>query len=206
MEKKSKKSIIEELKQELEDLEGQLKKSGKEFKDHYSEKRNKIAGLIKKYAAELEETGEEKFHELKESSDELLDLLEADYDISYTDYENESHKISKAIDKFEIKAKAIFENLTEETREAKAKIEDELNKNLDKFKTELDIQKAHFKGTKDRAVSEFDEWKEKRLKDIDVLKKDLEVKKEETEDKLEKFSEEISSSYSHLKKAFKNLW
>ena len=206
MSTKSKKSIIEELKQELEDLELQLKKSGKDFKDTYTEKKNKIAGLIKKYAAELEETGEEKFHELKESSDELLDLLEADYDISYTDYGNESHKISKAIDKFEIKAKALFENLSEEAREAKAKIEEELTKNLGKFKTELDIQKAHFEGTKDRAVGEFDDWKEKRLKDIEKLKKELEVKKGETEEKLEKFSEEITTSYSHLKKAFKNLW
>lgn len=206
MEEKSKKSIIEELKSELEELEAQLKKSGDEFKDNYKEKKNKIAALIKEYASEIEETGEVKIHDLKESSEELLNLLEADYDISYTEYENESHKISKAIDKFELKAKEIFESLTSEAKQAKVAVEEELNKNLEKFKTELDIQSAHIKGTKDRAASEYKEWKEKRLNDIEGLKKELEQRKEETEDKLEKFSEEISTSYSHLKKAFKNLW
>ncbi|MCK5103179.1 MAG: hypothetical protein KAR17_10195, partial [Cyclobacteriaceae bacterium] len=150
METNKKKSIIDEIKNELEELEEQLKKSGEEFKDSYKQKKQKIAILIKKYATEIEESGEEKIHELKESYGELLDLLEADYDISYTDYENESHKISGAIDKFELKAKEIFQNLTSEARQTKAKLDEELNKNLSKFKTELDIQKAHFKGTKDR--------------------------------------------------------
>ena len=50
MSTKSKKSIIEELKQELEDLELQLKKSGKDFKDTYTEKKNKIADKILEYS------------------------------------------------------------------------------------------------------------------------------------------------------------
>ncbi len=206
METNKKKSIIQDIKAELEELEGHLKKSGDEFKENYKEKKKKIAALIKNYAAELEESGEEKLHDLKESSEELLDLLEADYDLSYTEFEDESHKISKAIDKYELKAKEIFENLTKEAKEAKVKVKDELNKNLDKFKTEMDIHKAHFKGTRERAVSEFETWKAKRLKDIEQLKKDLEHKKEESQEKLEKFGEELSNSYDHLKKAFKNLW
>ncbi|MCG8308555.1 MAG: hypothetical protein MI975_14275 [Cytophagales bacterium] len=206
MEEKNKKSIIEEIKSELEELEGQLKQSGEDFKVYYKKKKKNIAGLIKKYTNEIEESGEEKIHELRESSRELLDLLEADYDLSYTEYENESHKISGAIDKYERKAKEVFNNLSSDVKETKAKLEEELDKNLNRFKTELDIQKAHFKGTKDRAVSEFEEWKEKRLKDIDDFKKDLEQKKERAEEKIDKFSEEISESYSLLKKAFKNLW
>jgi len=202
----NKKSIIDEIKNELEELEEQLKQSGAELKDNFKQKKQIIATQIKKYAKEFGESGEGKINELKESYRELIDLLEADYDLSYTDYENESNKISTAIDKFELKAKEIFQNLTSEVRQAKEKLEEEFNKNLSKFKTELDIQKAHFKGTKDRTVSEFDEWKTLRLKEIEAFKKELEKKKEETEGKFENFSDEISNSFDHLKKAFKNLW
>ncbi len=206
MERKIKKSIIDDIKKELADLEEQLKKGGEEFKENYHQKKLKIIAQIRKYATEIEGIGEEKISGLKESSRELLDLLEADYDFSYTEYESNTRKISNAIDDFEKKVKEIFENLASDTRGATAKLEVEINKNLDKFKTELDIQKAHFKGTKERAVSEFEEWKEKRLQDIETLKTELEQKKEEAEDKFEKFSEEISSSFDHLKKAFKKLW
>lgn len=206
METHNKKSIISEIKSELDDLENHLKKGSEEFKEFYKQKKQKLANLIKTYASEIEESGEDKIHELKNSSEELLNLLEADYDLSYTEYEGESHKISKAIDKFELKAKEIFNNMKTDARQAQLKLKEELNINLNKFKTELDIQKAHLKGTKDRATSEFDEWKEKRLKDIEGLKTDLDQKKEETGDKFDKFSDEISSSFDHLKKAFKNLW
>lgn len=199
-------SFIDEIKKELEDLEAQLKKSGAEFQENYNQKKQKIAAKLKEYAAEIEGFGGGKVSGFKDSSMELLDLLEADYDLSYTDYESKSHKISSALDDFEEKVKEIFENLTSDTKEAKAKLEIEINKNLNKFRTELDIQKAHFKATKERGGQEFEEWKEKRLKEIADLKIELEHKKAEAEDKFEKFSGEISSSVEHLKKAFKNLW
>lgn len=206
MEEKSKKTIIDELKSELEDMEGKLKKSGDEFKSYYADKKKKIAELIRKYAHELEESGEEKIHELKENTSDLLDLLEADYDLSYTDYENESHKIGKAIDKFESSAKNVIAKLKSKSAEAKNEIEQDLEKNLEKFKNELDIQKAHWKGTKERASNEFESWKKSRLEDIEKLKKELEVKKGEAGEKFGQFSEEISESFDHLKKAFKKLW
>lgn len=206
MEEKTKKSIIEELKSELEEMEGKLKKSGDEFKVLYKEKKKKVAELIKKYAHEVEESGEEKIHELKESSSELLDLLESDYDLSYTDYENESHKISRAIDKFENELKVFIGRVAEKGKSTKKELEGDLNKNLEKFKTELDIQKAHWKGTRDRAMSEYEDWKKGRLQDIEKLKKELELKKDEAEVKIDSFSEELSESVAHLKNAFKKLW
>jgi hypothetical protein len=206
MKDKTKKSIIEELKAELEDMEGRLKKSGDEFKVLYKEKKKKVAALIRQYAHEMEESGEEKIHELKESSGELLDLLESDYDISYTDYENESHKISRAIDKFENELKAFVGRVAKKGKSTKEELEEDLSKNLEKFKTELDIQKAHWKSTGSRAMSEYEEWKTGRLQDIAKLKKELELKKDEAEVKFESFSEELSESVDHLKKAFKKLW
>lgn len=206
MEEQEKKSLIDEIKTELEDLEKHLKKSSDEFKVTYKEKKKKFAGLIKNYVQDLEESGGEKVHEAKESSKELIDLLEADYDISYTEYEDEPHKLSKAIDAFEHKAKEVIENLSAGTSKAKDSLEKEFAQNKEKFKTELDIQTAHFKSTKDRTMKEYEEWKEKRLKDIDQLKAKLDEQKEDAEEKLEKFGDELSESFTHLKKAFKNLW
>jgi len=206
MEEQSKKSIIDELKSELDDMETKLKKSGDEFRDYYKEKKQKVAKLVKKYAQELEASGEEKMIDLKARSSELLDLLESDYDLSYTDFENESHKISKAIDKFEVQVKAYLLEMSKKGKTTKDTLASDLNESLEKFKTELDIQKAHWKGTKDRATTEYEEWKAHRLKDIERLKKEMEEKKEAAEEKFDDFSEELSESFDHLKKAFKKLW
>lgn len=206
MEKKEKKHIVEEMKDELNEMEVLLKKNSDEFINYSKEKKNKFAVLIKKYVHELEENGEEKIHALKKSTSDLLDLLEADYDLSYTDYENETHKISRAIDNFESHAKAIISEISTKGKNAKIEIEDDLHKNLEKFRGELDIQKAHWKGTKDRAMAEFEDWKKSRLSDIEKLKTELDQKKAETEDRFDSFSEELSVSFDHLKKAFKKLW
>jgi hypothetical protein len=206
MKEKVKKPIIEEIKHELDEMEGILKKSGDEFKNYYKAKKKNFAELIKNYAHEFEASGEEKIHELKESTGELLDLLESDYDLSYTDYENESHKISKAIDKFEGQAKIFVSKISEKSKSTRVEIEEDLHKNLEKFRGELDIQKAHWKGTKERALAEFEDWKKSRLSDIEKLKKELEQKKMETEEKIGEFSEELIESFDHLKKAFKKLW
>ena len=206
MEEQEKKSLINEIKVELEDLEKHLKKSSDEFKTTYQEKKKKFAALIKDYVNELEESGGEKVQDAKESSMELIDLLEADYDISYTEYEDEPHKLAKAIDTFEEKAKEVFDTVSASTSKAKENFDKEFAKNKEKFNTELDIQKAHFQGTKDRTMKEYEDWKEKRLEDIEQLKGKLDQQKEEAGEKFGKFSEEMTESLSHLKKAFKNLW
>ena len=201
-----KKSIVDEIKSELEEMEEKLKKSGEDFRQHYLEKKHKVAALIRKFAHNLEAAGEEKLHDLKTSSEELLDLLEADYDLSYSEFESESHKISKALDSFETNMKDALENLGEGTKKAKGKVEEDIQSALSIFRTERDIQKAHFKGTADRAMAQYDSWKKSRLEDIQSLKAELEVKKSEAGEKLEAFSEELSVSFDHLKKAFSKLW
>ena len=206
MEEKAKKSIKDEIQLELEEMEKKLKQGGEEFKAQYKENRARIAKLIRRYAEEIETSGEEKFQELKDSSEELLDLLEADFDLSYTDYENESHKISKAIDRYEALLKKWIAEMSDKASSAKDVMEKDINDSLEKLKTELDIQSAHFKGTKERAMAEFEEWKANRLKDIEVFKKDLEQKKSEAGEKIDDFNAEINQSFDHLKKAFKSLW
>ncbi len=206
MEKTNKKSIIDEMRAELNDIEAKLQKGGEEFKANYREKKEKIAMLVRKYAQEIEQTGEEKVHKIKESSQELLDLLERDYNLSYTEYENESYKISHALDAYEVQIKDFFTNLSIEAKKRTGKIEEEMKLNIGKVRTEMDIQNAHFKGTADRMKAEYEAWKTNRLIEIDALKKELELKKDLAEDKLEEFSAELTESFDHLKKAFKKLW
>jgi hypothetical protein len=206
MEKQSKKSIIEDLKTELDEIEGKLKKSSDEYRSYFELKRQKFADLIRQFAHQLEQSGEEKVHSLRDKSRDLLDMLESDYDLSYTDFESESHKISKAIDRFEAEVKDVYERMSDKGKSARAEFEGDINRNLEKFKTELDIQKAHWKGTRDRAKAEYEDWKAKRLNDIEELKKELEERKHEAGDKFESFTEEINESFSHLKNAFKKLW
>lgn len=202
MKEKDKKSLIDEIKVELDDLEEQLKQSGEKVKGSYQQKKKKIASLLKEYAHRLEETGSERIGEVKRGSLELIDLLEADYNISYTDYDEESGKISRSIDSLEEKIKKIGT----EADKLKGHIDDDIHHKLEKFKTELDIQKAHFKGTKERALTEYEEWKNNRLKDVEELKEKLEQGKELAGERMTGFTEELSKSYGHLKQAFKNLW
>lgn len=206
MEGTEKPKMLQEIRHELEELEGQLKKSGAEFKAVYAEKKKRMAAILRDYLHELEESGSEKLHEIRQGSKELIDLLEADYDVSYTEYEEEPKRISKAIESLEEKAKKIYGEIGAEAAKAKKLFEGTFKVDLDKFKTELDLQAAHFKGTKERAVSEFETWKSQRLAEVAELRKKLDEKKEETEDKLDKFKDELEVSFDHLKKAFKNLW
>ncbi len=206
MEEKEKKSLLSEVKSELDDLENQLKISGEEFKKTYREKKTRLATILKNYVEELEHSGSEKIKELKESSEELIELLEADYDISYSEYDSESNKISSALHAFEIKAKTLYDGVSSETSKTLDKVQKDLKESLAKFNTEMDIQAAHFKATKDRATDEFEAWKGKRLKDIESLKEKLSVYKDSAEEKVEGFGEEMQESFKHIKKAFKNLW
>lgn len=206
MESNEKQNVLSELKHELEDLEQQLKKSGNEFRDLYVAKKKKMAELLRNYMEELEASGSGKLQEIKKGSKELVDLLEADYDLSYTEYENEPHKISNAIDSLEKKAGEIYAEINAEATRVKKLLEGRFQVDLEKFKTELDIQAAHFKSTKERAGGEFESWKEQRLAEVAELRKKLDEKKGETEEKFDKFRDELETSFDHLKKAFKNLW
>lgn len=206
MENSEKHNLLSELKNELEELESQLKKSGNEFRDLYIVKKKKMAGLLRGYMEELEASGSEKLQDIKQGSKELLDLLESDYDLSYTEYENEPHKISNAIETLEKKAGEIYAEINAEATRVKKLLEGTFRVDLEKFKTELDIQAAHFKSTKDRAGAEFESWKEQRLAEVAELRNKLDEKKGETEEKLDKFRGELEASFDHLKKAFKNLW
>ncbi len=200
MEEKDSKSLIEEIKAELEELEEQLKQSGDDVKSTYQQKKKKIAEILKQYTKQLEETGGERLKEVKEDSKELIDLLEADFNISYTDYAEESGKISNAVEALKEKIKKVGE----EAEKLKGQISEDISDTLEKFKTELDIQKAHFRATRERTLKEYEEWKKNRLKEVSILKEKLE--KEMANSKLEGFTDELSKSYEHLKQAFKNLW
>ena len=200
MEEKDRISLIEEIKAELEELEKQLKQSGEDVKSTYQERKKKIAGILKQYTQQLEASGSERLKEVKEDSKELIDLLEANYDISYTDYAEESGRISTAVDSLKEKIK----KMGEEAEKLKGQISGDVTETLEKFKTELDIQKAHFKATKERTLKEYEEWKRNRLEEVTKLKEKLE--KEMANSKLEAFTDELSKSYDHLKQAFKNLW
>ena len=196
----------ERIKKEIEELESLLKKNSEEVKVEFQQQKSRVTDKIKTFGDQLENASQEQLQSLKDSTTELLDLLDADFDLSYTDFDDSSGKLSSAIEKYESKAKEAVASLSDEASQAKAKISAELHESLNKFKMEMDIQKAHLKGTKDRASSELDYWKEKRLAELRRLKEELEGKKEAAGEKLDQFSDELSTSFDHLKKAFKKLW
>ncbi len=200
MEEKDRQTLIEEIKAELDDLEEQLKQSGEDVKGTYQEKKKRIANILRQYAKQLEEAGSDRLKEIGEDSKELIGLLEADYNLSYTDYVEETGKISNAVDALKGKIKKVGG----EAEKLKGQLSGDISETLEKFKTELDIQKAHFKATKERTLKEYEEWKKNRLEEVAALKERLE--KEMAGSKLEAFTDELSKSYDHLRQAFKKLW
>ena len=200
MEEKDRQTLIEEIKAELDDLEEQLKQSGEDVKGTYQEKKKRIANILRQYAKQLEEAGSDRLKEIGEDSKELIGLLEADYNLSYTDYVEETGKISNAVDALKEKIKKVGG----EAEKLKGQLSGDIGETLEKFKTELDIQKAHYRATKERTLREYEEWKKNRLEEVAALKERLE--KEMAGSKLEAFTDELSKSYDHLRQAFKKLW
>lgn len=205
MEEKKKTPKIEHIANEIEELEVQLKLGKLDLTDSINNRKKELAGLIRKvygFGEKVEKESEEKLHEVKEKTDELLDILDADFNFSYTDYDDEHGHLLEKLQELERKAKEVYEKLEQEASKRGEKVKEEFSVGMEKFKNELKIHQKQLQNRTDEAVSEFNEWRQERLKDIENIKELLEEKKSEVEEKTDTFNTEISKAYSHLKKAF----
>jgi len=208
MEDRSQKSILDKMKQELDDLELQLKLGSKELKDAYKLRKKKFTELIRdvhEYSMAVKKSGSEKLEEFRKNSKYLLDTLESDFDISYTDYEDKPHDLKKALNDFEKSLKNYFKELGDEAKVSQLKIEKDVKTGIEKFKSDLNVQRAHLKQLNEKSQSDWEEWKEKKLREVNDLKRKIDSKLGESKEKMGKFNEEVSEAFQHLKSAFKNL-
>lgn len=208
MEAEEKKTFTDHLKSDLEELEVQLKLGGMELKKSYGTQKERFAGLVRKfheYVNEIEHEGAEKVSGFKEKSRDLLDVLETDFDISYTDYSDKPQDVKAALLAFEESLKDLYNQLDEKTVSRRKKLETELRLGLDKFRNELAIQQKHLEHQKAKSMDEFDKWKENRLEEVQNLKKRIDERFKETGGKIDKLNEDLGEAYDHLKKAFRNF-
>ncbi len=208
MEEESKKTLLEEIKSDLDDLEHQLNLGTEEIKGAFEKKKKSFSSLVKKIQenlSEYEKTGSEKIKDLKAKASDLIDTLESDFDLSYTDYSENPHTFKTVVEDFEELVKKYYNEVEDKSKAAKDKTQQELKLKIEKFKHELDIQEAQLVKLSGHNPEEWEEWKQKKLDEVKSLKNKINEKMESSKQKAGKFNEEVAEAYRHLRSAFKKL-
>ncbi|WP_020527362.1 hypothetical protein [Flexithrix dorotheae] len=200
MENKKLKSLLEKLKGDLDNLEVQLNLGVMDAKQTFKKKRKEFSKTVKELETlgkEAAEEGSEKVKKMEEEANSLLELLEADFDFSYSEF----NETPKKLDAFKEKLEGIFEEMGEGTEKAKSKFEKEYKDAMQRFELEMAIQKRRLEDNGEK----FESWKEDILKETQELKGKLNNNIHVAEDKLDLFGKEMKLAVEHFKKAFKNL-
>lgn len=204
----SKKSVLQEVNKELEELEALILKGAKELEGLYLEKREAFSMLVKKahdYITELERNSEEKLQHLKKNSQYLVDTLDKDFDFSYTEYDDARHDLKSALHDFEASLEGYYKALGDEAMAARQKFEAEMRRGIDHIKADLTLQKSYLDHIKDTSVSEWEEWMLSKQADLNTLKGKIDAAISDSKQKVGKFNEEIHEAYDHLMLAFDEL-
>jgi ElaB/YqjD/DUF883 family membrane-anchored ribosome-binding protein len=208
MENQEKQSTLEKVKAELEELEVQLKLGTMEAKEKFQAKKAAFKTLVHEtedHLSNIEKVGEKQVAAVKKEAESLIDLLDADFDFSYTEYEDHPQKIRTSLHHFQEKVQKALEDVDDEAEKLKAEIDSKVKMGIEKFDKELELQQSYFLQQKEKAGNEFDKWKEKLLGEIQELKGKIDGQIDEAETRIDLFSDELSKAYDHLKKAFLNL-
>ncbi len=208
MEETPKKTILEEIKNDLDELEVQLNLGKKELQEAFEAKKKKFTSLIKQVQLNLDEyekTGSEKVKELKDKAADLIDTLESNFDVSYTDYSDKPHSLKRVVEDFEKVVKDYYIEVEGKSKEATSKAKTEIKLGIEKFKHELEIQQAQLKQLKEKSSDEWESWKKTKQEEIGKLKEKINSAVDSSKEKAGKFNEELTEAYRHLKTAFKNL-
>ena len=208
MEEQSNKSLLDEIKSDLEELEVQLNLGKKEFKSAFEKKRKEFSATMQKFHSDLseyEKKGSGKIQKLKEKSADLLDTLESNFDFSYTDYSEKPHNLKTALEDFEHGLKEYYKEVEGKSMEVKKIAGHEIDEGIGKFKKELEVQQAYLKHLTEKSKTEWEEWKQKKLEEVQDLKGKIEGKVASSKEKAGKFNEDVAEAYRHLRTAFKNL-
>jgi len=197
---------VENIISELDELETQLKIRSVNLTEAFQKHKKNFSYLFRKLHGQILELDQIdrnssiNLDDLKEQSQILIDILETDFNFSYTEFHEIPYDLITTIQSIEIELKKYVDEIgsIEITRENK--IISDFKINLTKFKNELAIQQRYVKALKNTTMKEFDIWKEQLLNDIKNLKFYIDNKLGTTKSKLEDYNQ-ISSAYNHLKNA-----
>lgn len=200
MENKKLKSLLEKMKGDLDNLEVQLNLGVMDAKKSFKKKRKEFGKTVKELenlGKEAADEGSERAKKMEAEANSLLELLEADFDFSYTEF----NEAPKRLDAFKEKLEGVFDEMGEGTEKAKGKFEKEYQEVLQRFELELAIQKRRVEDNGEK----FDSWRNDILKETQELKGKIGENINVAEDKLDLFGKEMKLAVDHFKKAFKNL-
>ncbi len=202
-EQKSKLNTFESIKAALEELELQVKLGSMEAADLFKNRRKdfkEFAEEVKQKTAEWATENGEKVEKVKITAQEIIDILEADYDISYHEYESRQ-KVNDSLNNFEMAYNAFVSQLEEQFKEKDLDWKKKAEESFSKFRVSLAVEKMRSGAEKDK--EQFKEWSENLKNDLGKLKDELEANTKNARAQLDKFGEDLSKAFTEFKKSFK---
>ncbi len=198
--------FFERVKKEIHIIEETLKMSTDEVKAQYAEQRTHLRSWLEEARGQLktiEKRGEAAMQQIEEEAAFIVDLLDADTELSYTEYEQTPHKLTDALEKFEHHVQNVIRSADHLTDEAREQLQAEYQEKLHQFKTQIAMKKAFFESNAAQGEAAFSQWKTDMGKEVDRLKEKVDSSRHTAEARVEHFAEEMKSALSHFKKAFK---
>jgi len=197
MKNKTLEDLLERVKRNLETLEVQLNLGSKEARDTFEKKRDELNQNIEKvreHAKEMGKEGSVHLEKLENEGKSLIDLLNADYDFSY-----------KEFDSAEAHTKNMKENLEDLYKDAGKELKKEAKERyshlLEKMEMEFSVQKAYA----DKKGEDLEKWRDNLKKEVSEVKEKIDKNKDVAEERFEHFTAELKEAFEHIKKAFSSL-
>ena len=194
MKNKNLEQALERVKRNLETLEVQLNLGAKEAKDAFEKRRdelNKNIEKVREHAQELGKEGSQKFDDLEKEGKALMDLLNADYNFSYNEFDEAETRTKNLRDNLEDLYKETEEEFKKEAKERYSHL-------LEKMEMEFSVQKAYT----EKKGQDLEKWRSELKKEVEEIKTKIDKNKDIAEDRFENFTAELKEAFEHIKKAF----
>lgn len=199
-------SFFDRIKGELEYVEMKLSLGAKELEAEFDQQKTRFRSLLedaKVQIQDLEKIGEDKIKEATAQFDSLIDLLDADPTLSYSEFEDSPKKVSDAIHQVDENFHLLLESA--ESEEAREKLKEHFNKAKDEFIITLQLQQKALEHKRDDSLADFEKWKEELKQEVGSLRQKAEAVKDEASEKIDAFRQELGQAVEHLKAAFTKL-
>ena len=197
MKNKRLEEILSSLKKNLETLEVQLNLGSKDAKDLFEKKRDELNNNIeniRKHAKDVGREGSVHLEKLEKEGKELIELLNANFNFSYNDFDKAETKTKNMRDHLD----DIYKELEQESDKFKGKAQLKYKQLLDKLQMEFSIQKKYA----EKKGEDLEKWKQQLRGEINNVKQKIDKNKYVSEDKIDNFTNELKEAFEHIRKAF----
>jgi len=201
-----KQGFFDRVKKEVHLIEETLQLNVEEVKAKYTEERAQLKTWLdgaREQLKGMEKRGEAAVQQIEDEATHIINLLDADDELSYTEHDNTPHKLTEAIEKFELNVQNVLRSAEHLSEEAKEQLNAEYQEKLHQFKTQIALKKAFFESNAAKGEEVYQQWKDSMKQEVEQLKEKVNEGTKVAEEQVGHLAEEMKGALDEFKKVFK---